>query len=203
METHQGLLTLSLGRRYRHVAVSTSGAVPSSVLTGHVSNPSLFFAIAGISMSFAGFAGLFLALRSHETGWQRYELGQLNAIITFSLTSLFSALVIVPMASILGEAVALRALSAVVLVLSFYAHQVRIGTSWLRWSRIQSDLPRRAFVIGTAVFAAVAIVEQVLLLVNVVAPSQDLYGLALIAMLGTPALVFAWVVSRMGAAAQH
>ena len=37
-----------------------------------MSNPSLFFAIAGISMSFAGFAGLFLALRPHDTEWEKY-----------------------------------------------------------------------------------------------------------------------------------
>jgi len=154
-------------------------------------------------MSFAGFAGLFLALRPHATGWQPYELGQLNAIITFSLTALFSALLIVPLASMLGETTALRVMSAIVLVLSFYGHQVRVGTAWLRWSRVQSNLPRGEFAVGMTVFAVVAITEQVLLLVNVVVPSPELYGLALIAMLGNPALVFAWIVSRMGLAAQH
>jgi hypothetical protein len=49
-----------------------------------------------------------------------------------------------------------------------------------------------------APFAFVAIAEQVLLLVNVVMPMQELYELALIAMLGTPALVFVLVVTQLG-----
>jgi hypothetical protein len=43
----------------------------------------------------------------------------------------------------------------------------------------------------------VAIAEQTLLLVNFLVPTQELYELALILMLGTPALVFAWVVTHL------
>jgi len=73
-----------------------------------LSNPTLFFAIAGVSMSFAGFAGLFLALRPHDTAWKRYEVGQLNTIVLFALMTLFGALLVVPLASLIGESAALR-----------------------------------------------------------------------------------------------
>jgi hypothetical protein len=164
-----------------------------------VTNPSLFFAIAGISMSFAGFAGLFLALRPHDAAMRRYEVGQVNAIVLYALTAMFSALSIFPIASLVGEATALRVMSAIVFVISFYGHQVRVGTAWLRWSQVQSDMPRREFWIWLTPFAVAAIAEQVLLLVNVVAQSQELYELALITMLITPALVFVRVLSQMGA----
>jgi hypothetical protein len=164
-----------------------------------LSNPSLFFAIAGISMSFAGFAGLFLALRPHDAALQRYEVGQVNAIVLYALTAMFSALLVFPIASLIGEGMALRLMSAAVFVLAFYGHQVRVGTSWLRWSQVQGDLPRGEYLIWVAPFALVAIAEQVLLLVNVFAQNQELYELALITMLITPALVFVRVVTQLGA----
>ncbi len=163
-----------------------------------MSNPSLLFAIAGISMSFAGFASLFLALRPHDKEWQRYEVGQVNVIVLYALTVLFSALSVVPLSSLVGEPAAIRSMSAIVLVIALYMHQVRLGTSWLRWSKIQSYPSRRALVISVVPFALAAIVDQVLLLANVVAPSQELYELALIAMLATPALVFVLVVTQLG-----
>jgi len=163
-----------------------------------MSNPALFYAIAGISMSFAGFASLFLALRPHDAEWQRYEVGQLGAIVLFALTALFSALLVVPIASLIGAPTALRATSAAVLVVAFYAHQIRVGTSWLKWSQVQSDLSRRELVVLVAPFALVAVAEQVLLLVNVFFPTQELYQLALIMMLATPALVFVVVVAQFG-----
>jgi hypothetical protein len=164
-----------------------------------VSNPSLFFAIAGISMSFAGFAGLFLALRPHDAALRSYEVAQVTAIIFFALTAMFGALLVVPIASVVTEATALRAMSAVVLAFAFYAHQIRVGTAWLRWSRVQSDMPRREFWVWLAPFAFVAVAQQVLLLVNVFVLSPELYQLALITMLVTPALVFVRVVTQLGA----
>lgn len=160
---------------------------------------SLLLTIAGLSMSFAGFSSLFLALRPHNAALRRHEVGQVNAIVIFAFTSMFSALLVFPIASLAGQATALRLMSAIVLVIAFYSHQVRIGTAWLRWSRIQSDLPPREFWVWITPFAAVAIVEQVLLLVNVFAASAVLFELALLTMLLTPALVFIRVVTQMGA----
>jgi hypothetical protein len=162
-----------------------------------MTNPAFYFAIAGISMSFAGFAGLFLALRPPDTELQRYEAAQVNAIVLFALTTLFSALIVVPIASLIGESAALRVMSAAVLLLAFYLHQIRVGTSWLRWSQVQNDLPRREYLILVAPFAFVAVAEQVLLLVNIFAAREELYELALVLMLATPALVFVLVVTRL------
>ena len=97
----------------------------------------------------------------------------------------------------IGESAGLRVMSAAVLVPAFYGHQVRVGTSWLKWSQSRSDLSRRELVVEIAPFALVAIAEQALLLVNLIVPTQELYELALIMMLGTPALVFAWVVTHL------
>lgn len=163
-----------------------------------MSNPSLFYAIAGISMSFAGFAGLFLALRPRDTEWQTYEIGQINAIVLFALMTLFSALIVVPLATLVGELTALRVMSVAVLVLALYAHQIKLGTSWLRWGQVRTGLSNRALLAEIAPFALVAVAEQVLLVVNFFNPAQELYELALIMMLATPALVFVHVVTRLG-----
>jgi hypothetical protein len=104
---------------------------------------------------------------------------------------------VVPIASLIGESAAFRVMSAALLVLAFYMHQLRLRTSWLKWSQIRSYHSRRELVIEVAPFAFAAVAEQVLLLVNVFAPRQELYELALIMMLATPALVFVLVVTNL------
>ena len=167
-----------------------------------VSYPALFYAIAGVSMSFAGFAGLYLALRPHDAAWKAYEVAQVNAIILYALTSLFGALLLLPLADLIGESLALRLMSAGVLVVVFYGHQIRAETSWTRWPRVRHDLSRRALIIEMVPFVLVAVADQALLLANLVAPTVGLYQLALIMILGTPALVFVLVVSRFGSSAE-
>jgi hypothetical protein len=169
---------------------------------GEVSNQTLFYAIAGVSMSFAAFTGLYLALRPQDEAWKAYEVAQVSAIILYGLTSLFGALLIVPLADLIGESLALRLLSAALLIVVFYGHQVRLSTSWTRWPKIRSDLSRRALIIQMAPFVLVAVADQALLLANLVAPTEGLYQLALILILGTPALVFVLVVSRFGSNAE-
>lgn len=88
-----------------------------------MSNPALFYAIAGISMSFAGFAGLYVALRPHDAAWEAYEVGQVSTIILSGLTALFGSLLIVPLADLIDEFAALRAMSVALLVVVFYGHQ--------------------------------------------------------------------------------
>ena len=167
-----------------------------------MSNPALFYALAAISTSFAGFAGLYLALRPHGAAWEEYEVAQISTIILYALTTLFGALLIVPLVDLIGESLALRVMSAGVLIIVFYGHQVRSGTSWMRWPKVRRDLSRRALIIEMAPFVLVAVAGQVALLVNVVAPTEGLYQLALILILATPALVFVTVVSRFGSSAQ-
>jgi hypothetical protein len=163
-----------------------------------LSNAPLFYAIAAVSMSFAGFAGLYLALRPHDAAWQEYEVSQVRTIILYALTALFGSLLIVPLADLIGDSPALRVMSAGLLVVVFYGHQVRPDTSWTRWPKVRPDLPRRALLIEMAPFVLVAVVDQVLLLANLVTPSEGLYQLALVFILATPALVFVTVVSRFG-----
>jgi hypothetical protein len=163
-----------------------------------VSNPALFYAIAGVSMSFAGFAGLYLALRPQDAAWKAYEVGQVSTIILYGLTALFGALLIVPLADLIGESLALRVMNAGLLVVVFYGHQVRSTTSWTRWPKVRHDLSRHALIIEMAPFVLVAIADQAMLLANFVAPKEGLYQLALILILATPTLVFVTVVSRFG-----
>jgi hypothetical protein len=73
-----------------------------------VTNAPLFYAIAAISMSFAGFAGLYLALRPHGAAWEEYEAAQVTTIILYGLTTLFGSLLLVPLADLVGESLALR-----------------------------------------------------------------------------------------------
>jgi hypothetical protein len=167
-----------------------------------VSNPTFFYTIATISASFAGFAGLYLALRPKDEAWKEYEVRQVNTIILYGLTTLFGSLLLVPLADLIGESLALRVMSAVVLVIVFYGHQVRSGTSWTRWPEVRHDLSRRALIIQMTPFVLVAVADQVMLLANLVAPTAGLYQLALILILATPALVFVTVVSRFGSSAE-
>lgn len=179
----------------------TWGAAPA--LSDHdVSNPALFYAIAAVSMSFAGFAGLYLALRPQGATWKAYETAQISTIILYALTTLFGALLIVPLADEIGESLALRIMSAGLLVVVFYGHQVSSGTSWTRWPQLRDDVSPRALLIEMAPFVLVAVADQVLLLANLVAPSEGLYQLALVLILATPALVFVTVVSRFGSNAE-
>ncbi len=163
-----------------------------------MTNPTLFYAIAGVSMSFAGFAGLYLALRPQGTEWQAFEVGQVNATILFALTTMFGALIVVPLASLVGGELALRVVSLGVLVLVFYGHQIRLGTSWTRWPQVRHDLSRRELILQMTPFVVVAIADQLLLLATFIAPSEGLYQLALVTILATPALTFGVVVARFG-----
>jgi hypothetical protein len=162
-----------------------------------LTNLSVIPAIAGISMSFAGFAGLLLAVRPKDSPWHPAEIGQINAIVGFALTALFSALFVVPLASLLDVSTAIRITSAVALVVAIYQHEIRVGTAWTRWRRLE-QLSRRTWLIEGGAFMVLAIAEQLLLLANVLQPAQELYELALTTMLGTPALIFLVVISGVG-----
>ena len=56
--------------------------------------------------------------------------------------------------------------------------------------------------IDCAPFACVAVAEQVLLFANLLSPSQELYELALLMMLASPALVFVVVVTNLMSSAR-
>lgn len=160
-------------------------------------------ASTGISMSFIGFAALFMALRRHDAEWQAYEVGQVNCIVLYGLVTLFGGLLVIPISSLTGQVAGFRVVSVALLAIAFYMHQVRVGTSWLRWSRIQNYTCRRAQVTSIAPFACVAVADQVLLLLSAITPNQELFELGLIMMLATPALVFRLVVCELMASVSH
>src|SRR5262245_770430 len=149
-------------------------------------------------MSFAGFAGLYLALRPEDEEWKPYERAQISTIILYGLTTLFGSLLIIPLADEIGDSTALRIMSALLLAVVFYGHQVSASMSWTRWPKLRGELPRRALLIEMAPFVLVALADQALLVATLVAPSEGLYQLALVVILATPALVFVTVVSRFG-----
>jgi hypothetical protein len=163
-----------------------------------MNNAPLFYAIAAVSMSFAGFAGLYLALRPQGAAWKAYEAAQVSTIILYGLTTLFGALLIVPLADLIGESPALRVMSALLLAVVFYGHQLGSVTSWTQWPKIRQDLSGRALRTEMAPFVLIAVADQVLLLVTLITAKEGVYQLALIVMLATPALVFVTVVSRFG-----
>jgi L-asparagine transporter-like permease len=159
-----------------------------------VSNPAFLFALAGVSMSFVGFSSLFVALRRRDTEWQFHEAAEVNGIVLSGLLTLFSALLVVPIASFIGDSAAFRVMSAALLAVTLYVYQVRVESSWLRWSRVRSYASRREHLTEAVPFAFAAIVAQLLLAVNVFLTRQDLYELALTMILVTPALIFLSVV---------
>ena len=50
---------------------------------------SFFLTVAGIAMSFAGFAGLMNTLRRRGETWAPMELYQLRIIVAYAITTLF------------------------------------------------------------------------------------------------------------------
>ena len=62
-------------------------------------------ASTGISMSFIGFAALFMALRRHDAEWQAYEVGQVNCIVLYGLVTLFGGLLVIPIVDRSGRRV--------------------------------------------------------------------------------------------------
>ena len=54
-----------------------------------VIDEAFFLTVAGIAMSFAGFAGLMNALRRRGESWAPIELYQLRIIVAYAITTLF------------------------------------------------------------------------------------------------------------------
>lgn len=99
-------------------------------------------------------------------------MAQVRTIILYALTALFGALLIVPLADLIDDSLALRVLSTLLLVVFFYGHQVRSDTSWTRWPKVRPDLSGRALFVEMTPFVLVAIADQVLLLANLVTPKD-------------------------------
>ncbi len=150
-----------------------------------------FLTVAGLAMSFAGFAGLMNALRRRGETWEPMELYQLRIIVAYAITTLFGALLVVPFVELFGQHDGVQWLGALMLVAS-----LALGVGNMR-SDLKGGhgtvLSRRV----RATFTTITVVGLIALAGTVITGAPALYRLALILMLAMPAGTFAYVVARI------
>ena len=151
-----------------------------------------FLTVAGIAMSFAGFAGLMNAFRRRGESWAPIELYQLRVIVAYAITTLFGSLSTIPFVELFGQNEGLQLLGGVML----------IASSGLGFGNMLSDirgghgttLPTRV----RATFTTITIVGLLLFLGTAITGALPLYRVALMLMLAMPAGTFVYVVARIG-----
>jgi len=150
-----------------------------------------FLAVAGVAMSFAGFAGLMNALRRRGETWEPMELYQLRIIVAYAITTLFASLLVVPFVELFGQHDGVQWLSALML----------IASSALGLGNMRSDISgAHGTVLSTrvrATFTTITVVGLIALVGTVITGAPALYRLALILMLAMPAGTFVYVVARL------
>ncbi len=132
-----------------------------------VIDESFFLTVAGIAMSFAGFAGLMNALRSRGESWAPIELYQLRIIVAYAITTLFGAL------------------STFALGLGNMLSDMRLGHG--------TPIPTRV----RATFTTITVLGVIALLGTAISGALPVYRIALILMLAMPAGTFVYVVARI------
>ena len=150
-----------------------------------------FLAVAGIAMSFAGFAGLMNALRRRGESWAPIELYQLRIIVAYAITTLFGSLSTIPFVELFGQREGVQWLALVMLIVSSV---LGIGdmVSDIRGGH-GTTLPTRV----RATFTTITILGLVAFLGTAITGALPLYRVALILMLGMPAGTFVYVVARL------
>jgi hypothetical protein len=83
-----------------------------------VIDEAFFLTVAGIAMSFAGFAGLMNAFRRRGESWAPMELYQLRIIVAYAITTLFGSLSTIPFVELFGQKEGLQWLGGVMLIAS-------------------------------------------------------------------------------------
>jgi hypothetical protein len=150
-----------------------------------------FLTVAGLSMSFAGFAGLMNALRRRGETWEPMELYQLRIIVAYAITTLFGALLVVPFAEVFGQHDGVQWVAALML----------IGSFALAAGNLRADLRGgHGTVLSTrvrATFTTITVLGLIALVATVITGVPAVYRLALILMLAMPAGTFAYVVARI------
>ena len=150
-----------------------------------------FLTVAGLAMSFAGFAGLMNALRRRGETWEPMELYQLRIIVAYAITTLFGALLVVPFVELFGLHDGVQWLGALMLVAS-----LALGVGNMR-SDLKGGhgtvLSRRV----RATFTTITVVGLIALVGTVITGAPALYRLALILLLAMPAGTFVYVVARI------
>ena len=150
-----------------------------------------FLTVAGIAMSFAGFAGLMNTLRRRGEAWAPMELYQLRIIVAYAISTLFGALSTIPFVELFGQREGTQWLGAVMLVV---AAALGVGNmvSDLRHGH-GTVLPTRV----RATFTAITILGLLAFLGTALSGALPLYRVALILMLAMPAGTFVYVVARL------
>src|SRR4030081_2224447 len=142
--------------------------------------PSFLYAIAGVSMSMAGFAGLVAVLRRADAD-RAQHLFRIGTILWHCLAAPFFALSPVALSALWPDAASvLRACSAILAVFALERF----------WRALQSRRFWRSGVGLNAVGVSIRTVDSLLASVNVVVGSLGLYELALLLLLGMPAFAF-------------
>lgn len=156
-----------------------------------VINESFFLTVAGIAMSFAGFAGLMNTLRRRGEAWAPMDLYQLRIIVAYAIATLFGSLSTIPFVAIFGQREGVQWLGVVMVIVSSalgvgnMLGDIRLGRGTAVRTRVR------------AVFATITILGQVAFLGAGVTGALALYQIALILMLAMPAGTFVYVVSRI------
>jgi len=156
-----------------------------------VVDESFFLTVAGIAMSFAGFAGLMNTLRRRGETWAPMELYQLRIIVAYAITTLFGALSTIPFVALFGQREGVQSLGLVMLIVSAglglgnMISDIRLGHGTVLPTRVR------------AIFATITILGLVLFLGTALSGALALYQVALILMLAMPAGTFVYVVVRI------
>ncbi len=156
-----------------------------------MTDEAFFLTVAGIAMSFAGFAGLMNALRRRGESWAPIELYQLRIIVAYAIATLFGSLLTVPFVELFGPREGLQWLGLVMVIVS----------AALGLANLLSDIRQgHGVVLPTrvrATFTTITILGLVALLGTAITGAPALYRVALILMLAMPAGTFAYVVARI------
>jgi hypothetical protein len=156
-----------------------------------VIDEAFFLTVAGIAMSFAGFAGLMNALRRRGETWAPMELYQLRIIVAYAITTLFGSLSTIPFVELFGQPRGVQWLGLIMLIvcsalgLGNMLSDIRGGHG--------TTLPTRV----RATFTAITILGLFLFLGTAITGALALYRVGLIFMLAMPAGTFVYVVARL------
>jgi hypothetical protein len=152
---------------------------------------SFFLTVAGIAMSFAGFAGLMNTLRRGGDTWAPMELYQLRIIVAYAIATLFGSLSTIPVLALFGEREGAQWLGGVMLIVSFVLgvgnmlSDLRHGHGTVLRTRVR------------ATFTTITVLGVVAFLGTAITGALPLYCVALILMLAMPAGTFVYVVARI------
>ena len=151
-------------------------------------DPQILPAIAGVGMSFAGFVGLFAALRQRSGSWSPIEVHMIIGIVTAGLGVVLFALAPIPLAGLFGAPGVLRIASAAFLGFALFTgvRQARRGR------RLAPDQRGRALAFGF-----VGALTLVVLGPAIYTGRVELYELGLLVGLLVPVLNFTFVVSDL------